>query len=93
MAEKEQLTAILQLSLHDSVQESNGFVDRLLALEAINEQEDKQQVGLFGVDPLDLAADVATDHPAPMEELDEACAIASVMSHSDHLGGVVTDEP
>ena len=54
---------------------------------------DKDKVRLLVVDPLDLAANVATDQPVPVEELDVTCAVASVLSHAGHLRSVVTNDP
>ena len=90
---EEQLTSTPQLLLRDCSQETNGFGDMLGIAVAVDEQAHDQQVGLFGVNPLDLALRVAPGQRAPLKELDGPGAIADRVSHADHFMRVIADDP
>ena len=92
MAKEQQLTATLQLSLHEIRKELNGLGELLGPVRAIDEEAHDQHVGLLMVDPLQLAADVASSQRASLKELDEAALIASVLGYADHLMSVVAND-
>ena len=76
MPVNEQLASSLDLSLHDCDQDPDGFLNSLVVTMAVDEQPHCQQIGLFGVDPLQLTLNVAPNQHGPQEELDVPSSIA-----------------
>ena len=60
---------------------------------AVDEQPYRLQIGLFGINSLQLALNVAPNQHGPQKELDVPCAIAGCISHAGHFIGIVTDDP
>ena len=65
MPVNEQLASSLDLSLHDRDENSNGLLDALVIAVAVDEQPHCQQIGLFRVDPFQLALNVAPNQHGP----------------------------
>ena len=93
MPEEEQLTATLQLSLHEHGQELNGLGDLFRSIGAIDEQVHDHEVGLFGVDPLQLTGDVAVSQRTSLNKLDVPGAVTGVLRHAGHLMSIVANDP